>query len=373
MRIHAKILDMKKAAGLAAAFLAFGAEGMTNVDASVAGYLPAPSRVDTSLFSWISAEGADDRFGYAFTRMIEAGKEDPDLRPEAGSAPTHGVTDPSVVFLLSERSNGTYSTGTGTIIKGSDGKGRVLTAAHVLFPKDGMTLTKVVAFDGQGRALAEVSPVMSYFDATRRAGFHASNVMNDIAVAEPVAFFSAEDSSAWNARGVRIAQDQPAHPLFMATAHGTTALNGGMSGATLRNASDEVVGIITHAVPIEIEHAQISGSAFIEAMIKQDVRNEFSDPVASLLLGRQQTASRINDVAAAAPILNPEILEALRVFGVDANPNIGAFEARFSGFPVYDGVSGHAFVTPMVDYEAETFIKEAFVVRHGGDLMAALQ
>lgn len=367
MRLHAKSLDKKKMVLLAGALLAFTANAVVN--RPVDGFLPAPSSLGSFLDQRWELPAKDENLGEAFKSATFRGKEDESLRPVMNQ--TLAVSDPSVVFLLSKNADGSLSMGTGTIIKGDNGFQRILTAAHVMKPQDRGTPLWIVAFDGEGKALAEVAPVIMAFNEAQHGGnFHASVAMNDIAVAVPISFFSEEARDTWAQRGARISKDQPAHPLFIASHKGDTTMNGGMSGASLRNDHGEVVGVFTHGTHIKGDYADTGSSLFLMKMYDQDDGHVFESQIQMLMMNRALSEKNGNGFGIAAPVLHPEILTALGVEGVQENPRIEAFEAEISGFPDAEGVTGQTYVTPMKDYEARVFIRDQFVFDFSQDTEA---
>lgn len=198
-------------------------------------------------------------------------QEDPDLWSSVGSAFSsyYAKASPSwvsdlprdsggpEVWLLAVYDDGSVSTGTGTVVLGDDHQARVLTAGHVspwdLLIEDeegGMSqvsLVETFAFSPSGEVLARLeTSFISYRDAEHEAET-AAELSEDLAVLSVTHLSPDVTAEEWVARGVRIAADQPEWVMMVMPDINGTTMNPGISGASVRNLRNEVVGVISYS------------------------------------------------------------------------------------------------------------------------------
>jgi hypothetical protein len=169
-------------------------------------------------------------------------------------------------MLLSLYQRGQFRQGTGTVIRGSGANGapdRVLTSAHVLPPSergaDGAwsPLVRLMAFGSDGDFIADLAPVLSGdVDRLDRQN-DADMIFDDVAVLEPVRFADAEQERAWATRGAPLSLTQPESLLALFQPPGSVALNPGMSGAGVFDASGALIGVFGYTL-------YLSGDPYLE-------------------------------------------------------------------------------------------------------------
>lgn len=362
MRAHTKVLDKTKLGILGAALLSYGVHAYDTQPPE--GFLPAPAAISTSLFH--ISEGQDKDFLHTFASGGMRLQRNPDLRPLPSRLNT--VSDPSSVFLLSYLDNGDVATGTGTIVKGNLDTHRVLTAGHVI-TSDTVNVIRTMAFDGNGQYLAQLTPVVTMFQDLDKMKFGASNLMNDAGVME-VKNFSSADADAvttWNDRAAEISPQQSAHPLFVTNGTGDITLNGGASGASLKNTAGQIIGIIVQSTrTAENVAPQTAHSfAFLDKINAADEDGLFTGITPLLKLNKMTVETQIETFGLAAPVIQEDILDALGVANVEITQDIPAFHATVAAFPAFEAATSSAYVTPMTHYDAESFINPAMTKHYG--------
>lgn len=299
---------------------------------------------------------------------------------EADNAPR--ADDSSVVFLMANYSDGGFKTGTGTVIRGDDGLNRVLTAGHVT-PEVAMTdcgpaqLVEIMAFDIDGRPIANLELVMSGYDDRKdllRKTVEARVIMDDVAVLEPYFFTDDAAYRTWNDMGVGIAEEIPDGILVASGGPDSLIFNAGVSGASLRNEAGEVFGIISYSYGGYDAENPERGSTYLEKVARQLDADDpwfISDRIeetTEFLDNMDSPARRPGAVGVGAPILQREILEALHIGGVTpARPGAG-IEGRIVGFPDYELRMEDAKIVSLAAYPVEHRISPQTLTRNESNL-----
>lgn len=146
-RTHASLLDAARLATLAAALLAPTTAGVGGVAHDPG--MPAAPPV-------LSEQARSQAYDTVWENLRLAAIDQEAAAPEAWDRPGRQAEDRAAVYLLSFYSDGTFLNGSGTIIRGEDGIGRVLTAGHVVPLEQGskdetVRLQEVYAFSAEGR------------------------------------------------------------------------------------------------------------------------------------------------------------------------------------------------------------------------------
>lgn len=278
------------------------------------------------------------------------------------------LADRSTVFLFPVFSDGKgYHAGSGTIVEGSFEFSRVLTAEHVApltrRGDDGeiLDLVSVLAFGADGKPLASLQPVL-LGGGGKADPFNlmAEEVMGDVAVLQPQHFASETALREWNDRAAQVASVQPAELLALTTDAASKALNSGISGASVRDGNNQIIGVITHAFgTIPSTTIEMGGSAYMERLDGQ--LREGGDPFGQKTrLWAIDAAARehpsenrkAGGLAVAAPIVQEEVLQFLGVGPITAVEKIGPFHAKATGFPDRELITTRLIASPMEAFPA---------------------
>ena len=301
---------------------------------------------------------AQDVFG-SMVRNMSSGNLSSDMRFAAGISLSSdkNVTrerpdvDDSNVFILVKYENGAVATGTGTVILGDDGMGRVLTASHVA--ETSSPIDRIVSFTADGRAAAILETVHEGNHGADPANLHPRDVQGDTAVMEARLFASEKAKAGWNAMGVRISPIQSDHIMAVTFGQDNTLANSGLSGGSLRLANGDVVGMMNYVFYPE-DPRPVPVSEFLERarfllMAEGDTLG-VRDALAVMSVNPPESASYVGGMGIATPIVDKEVLAALHVSGVRVNDALPPFSGTISGYPKNELRSADVIVTPLQGY-----------------------
>lgn len=173
-----------------------------------------------------------------------------------GDNPLLAAARSASIFLLMTYSNGDWTQGTGTIVRGSGqgGPDRILTAAHVIEPilenEEKPLLEAIHAYDSDGRYLGVMRPVLrgernvvSQHAALERKEGLPISVLNDLAVLEVQEFASDAVEKTWNDRGLPVAPSQSEYVQLLTERASDWVFNPGASGGAVLNAEGQIIGV----------------------------------------------------------------------------------------------------------------------------------
>lgn len=258
--------------------------------------------------------------------------------------PGEAGTLPPSVMILALYENGAFRQGSGTVIRGSgtpERPDRVLTASHVLPPSvirdEGgrSALERIMAFGADGALLAELSPVLA-------GDVHALNRLNDadlifddVAVLEPVRFSGDAAERDWARMGALLSSAQPERLMALFQPSGSVALNPGMSGAGVFDASGRLIGVMSY-------NLYLSGDPYLErpetGYEDRVLTRNAGDGAAAWSSGLRELTEtagrrlRRDNVGYALPVRHAEVLEALRA-PARPDPLSPDGDAVISGYP----------------------------------------
>lgn len=357
-RIHARRLNMARMAILAAALLA---PGFAMADAG-SGLVPAPDV--------LSDEARVQAYDTIWENMRIA------VVDQESSAPgiwnnTNGATvdDSSVVYLMSFYDDGSFISGSGTIILGDDGQGRVLTAGHVVplervKDDDQSGLQDIVAFSTDGRILASLYPRLTGYDGLRVPDIDTLtplDISSDVAVLEVSHFAEPDFERAWVAGAVRIAPEQPDRIIAISAGAGSAIANPGVSGASLRNADGEVIGILSYVYNPSDAPMTASGSTYLsrvsDGFASEPLDEKVAEAVGILIdevADSDRPGRRTGGIGIGAPLIQEDVLRVLHAGPVTITDRIDSFHARMTGFPDHEMRSADVIGAGLEAYAAST-------------------
>jgi S1-C subfamily serine protease len=245
----------------------------------------------------------------------------------------------SSLFLLVEYENGELQQGSGTVIRGQVGLARVLTAAHVVPPAvedtDGPSpLKRIVAFDGEGRRVAELGIAFSGAPdyGIDHGQFRASA---DMAVLNVVSFAAGEDRSNWNQRALPLARQQSTRFSLLYQDPGTAVVNSGMSGGAMLTPDLEVSGVVIQTMMRSEDTAAGPKSHFSTAMLEA---GNLEEDLKSLMETRLTDPGKVGaGLTLALPVAHGEVIEALGLNAGDITHRASDTSRRIIvGYPASD-------------------------------------
>jgi hypothetical protein len=335
-KLHAQGLSVARGVALLAALGGAGyhaQQGLSPADGLLAP--GTPNWATQSLVEGLSTlldEGQDrDRPAGSDACEVVRGGAEP---PKVWSAAT---PDAASVFVWAQFANGSVSTGTGTIIAGSDaGQGnRLLTAAH-LVDEEGFgtsSPSRVLAFGQDGVLLAALAVVVKGDHHPADRGQTIQEVRQDTAVLEPVVWLGG-DKAAWNAMGAPLAQEVPIDGVLLGQSSGTALLEPGSSGGALFDDKGAVVGVLVQAMSMPKLAKEGGGTPFLDSLRAQPTGDAsvdvYFDAVAAdkLWAGvREQQGS----TGIATPVVGP--VRAALGAGAFVERGTAPFNGRLAVFP----------------------------------------
>ncbi|MBW3243424.1 S1 family peptidase [Epibacterium sp. DP7N7-1] len=361
LRTHARLLDMARMTVLAAALIA------PNVAAADVGMAPAPAV--------LSEAARDQAYDTIWENMRIAvgdqGRRAPELWQDDGATK---ADDKSVVYLLSFYDDGSFISGSGTIIIGDDGQGRVLTAGHVA-PLERMNdgietaLQDIVAFSTDGRMLASLYPKLTGYNGFRVPDINALSALDissDVAVLEVSYFADPDFEQDWMAGAVRIAREQPASIIAISAGAESAITNPGVSGASLRNGDGEVIGILSYVYNPSDAPMAASGSVYLSQLssgFTADFLDQRITDAVDILIDEvadpDRPGRREGGIGIGAPVIQADVLRALHAGSVMVTSKVDHFHARLTGFPDHEMRSANIIGTGLKAYAASDTLDAA--------------
>lgn len=236
--------------------------------------------------------------------------------------------------------------GTGTVIRAETGINRVLTAAHVANPEittssgEAASLVSLHAFDGEGRLVANLAPVLHNGDRIVSGEITHDLVHEDVMVLAPSAFPSAEMARTWQGRGVEVSPVQSRTVMLFHGEGGNSLIAPGYSGAALLDPEGRAVGLVTEIIPILNSYRPAPDTVMPEATLDRDLPSLSVLPGVSLDLLEEVSSGpsagvTVDAVAGGPPLSSPRVLTALGVDPerVEVVQTLGADELFSAGFP----------------------------------------
>ena len=217
---------------------------------------------------------------------IKAMRFDQVIRPEQLSASggetcfaegrISGAVRRATVFLLSlsDIDDGLVEAnfGTGSIVRGDDGRRRILTASHVVRPHGQDATREVLAFDYLSKPLGIMTAVYMGSREARaidRESDAPDPISGDIAVLAPVRLFGRDAVDIWNAAGLELAERQSStlFTIFPAMGEaGSAVIGDGASGAAVLDENDRVAGVISQKLPLGGLDLELGRPAYMDRL-----------------------------------------------------------------------------------------------------------
>lgn len=238
------------------------------------------------------------------------------------------VAEATLMLMAVYRIDGTdVSTamyGTGTVIRADTGINRVLTAAHVANPQTTMaqgepaTLSSIHAFDGEGRLVANLDPVLHSDSHTRTGETPRDLIHQDVMVLAPSAFPSPEMALSWAERGVEVSPVQSESLMVFHGEGNRSFVAPGYSGAALLDPQGRAVGLVSEILPALNSYRPAANTAMPEATLSWDHGPvPLLTPTARELLEADASGPSagvmVDAVAGGPPLSSPRVLTALGV------------------------------------------------------------
>jgi hypothetical protein len=304
------------------------------------GELVIPSRVSARSTAGLSGTAdlgtmeAQPCFSEGQSRILADGQ----IRPSTLMLMAHYVTENGQGDLA--------KFGTGTVIRADEGLNRVLTAAHVASPSittpegDPARLSRVYAFDGDGRLVALLDPVLHHLSRIGPEAFTNGQVQEDVMVLSPTDFPNPDMAGSWQGRGVEMSPSQASTMLMFHGEGGRSHITPGISGAAVLDPQGRAVGVVTEMVRLVGSDRPAPNTIMPEATRDADqgavplinqVARRLLDEVASL----PTTGEFVDSVAGGAPLSDPLLLSALGVAPgrIEVRQTLETDQLFVAGFP----------------------------------------
>lgn len=275
----------------------------------------------------------------------------PCFTEEPAPDPVEGrVADATLMLMATYVEDGTGETfayyGTGTVIRADAGLNRVLTAAHVANPltrtPDGVTasLTGVYGFDGEGRLIATLDPVLANGSRITSGSITQELLHEDVMVLAPSAFPDRETALSWQGRGVEVSPTQSETALLFHGEGGSSYVAPGYSGAALLDPTGRAVGLITEVVPVLNSYRPAPNTPMPEAVLDQMEGGSALLPLTARTLLEEAALGpsvgvTVDAVAGGPPLSSPRVLAALGVdpARIESRSTLDTERLYSAGFP----------------------------------------
>lgn len=304
------------------------------------GDLVIPSRRSTRLMAGLSGAADLESMGAqpCFTEHQSHILADGQIRASTLMLMAHYVTENGQGDLA--------KFGTGTVIRAEEGINRVLTAAHVASPSittsegDPARLSRVYAFDGDGRLVALLDPTFHHLSRIGPEAFTNGQVQEDVMVLSPTDFPNPDMAGSWQRRGVELAPFQASTMLMFHGEGGRSHIAPGISGAAVLDPQGRAVGLVTEMMRLTGSGRPAPNTVMPEAvrdadqgvvpLINREARR-LLDEVASLAT----TGEFVDSVAGGPPLADPLLLSALGVDPerIEISPTLETDQLFIAGFP----------------------------------------